>query len=184
MGSDHRLSERERPRRAIAPLALAALALAALAGAVGCERAEEPVAPAPRPSASAAPVDRLAPDELEPGQEAAFGLPLPRALKIERDFGYEVFTFAQLRPQVVGKHLRAKFKYTHVEERPNSTVFAGIASPRGRVSAEVLEHRDGTRVIFRLPEPRPAPEPSLSEAERWRRAGIGPDFKPLPSELK
>jgi hypothetical protein len=52
--------------------------------------------------------------------------------------------------------------------------------PEGRVfNLEVLPDGPRTRLVIKDVTPPPPPPPGLSDAERWRAAGLTPDGRPL-----
>ena len=161
--------------------ALLALALA------GCESDEPPVVPAdygsagPPPAWSARPVDRLAPGELRPGKAEAFGLVLPRKLRVQARHARAVHASGRVSPEAVANYIRQRVTVAHVELGAARTVFPNATingGPAGKVfRIEVMAARGGgTNLVIRDVTPPPATE-GLSEEERWRRAGLTPDGK-------
>lgn len=157
---------------------------AALLGACRNEPApsEAKTAPSAKPRP---PVDRLAPGELPPGEEALFGLLLPKGMKVQGKLDETGLAWGRLPPEEVANYVRARVTVQHVEVGAARTIFPAArindSSSEHAFRIEVLRENAGTRLIVRdlTPPPAPPPEPGLTDAERWRRAGYTPDGKPL-----
>jgi hypothetical protein len=161
--------------------------LVILLGAAACESDEPPVVPPDYGSAtaprawSAKPIDRLAPGELAPGKADAFGLVLPRKLRVKARFPRSVHASGRASPEAVANYIRQRVTVAHVELAAASTVFPRATIPGGPPDKvyriEVSPDRGGgTNLVVRDITRAPAPE-GLSEEERWRRAGLTPDGK-------
>jgi hypothetical protein len=130
-------------------------------------------------------VDRLAPGELPPGEEALFGLLLPKGMKVQGQFTETGLAWGPLPAEEVANYVRSRVDVERVEVGAARTIFpaarikAGPAEHAFRI--EVVRESVGTRLIVRdlAPTPPPPPAPGLTDAERWRRAGFTPDGKPL-----
>ncbi len=172
-------------------------ALVALACAVGCKKTPPPEeeeqaqahAPgAPRAASSEAPVDHLAPGELAPGSESAFGLTLPRVLRIERKIeGSAVFARGQAEPAAVTAFFRARVHDGKVRSLPfEGTSFEHVVAtdPKIQLSIRVEPDAQGSRV--EIHDVTPPPKVDLPDDEaRWRAAGLKPNGQPLdPSHLQ
>ena len=161
------------------------LALALLA-AVACE--ERPVVPAnpgdAAPGASSAkPVDRLAPGELAPGKSDAFGLVLPRKMRLDAKSPRTAHASGKVTPEALANYVRKHVVVSHVELGAARTIF-----PRARITGglpnkvyriEVIASRAGYTKLVVRDITRPPAAQGLSEEERWRRAGFTPDGKPI-----
>jgi hypothetical protein len=156
---------------------------------LACESDDGPVVPAdygtarPPPSWSARPLDRLAPGELAPGTAQAFGLVLPRVLRIEAQFPREVFASGQAAPEAVTNYVRTRVTVTRVEIGAARTVFPACiikgGPPDRRFQIEVVPVGGGrTKLVIRDVTPVPGPE-GLSVEERWKRAGMTPEGRVL-----
>jgi hypothetical protein len=130
------------------------------------------------PAATSVPVDRLAPGELAPSEKSLFGLSLPRGMRIDGAYGDVAYARGRLPQEDVANYIRKRVSVSHVELGVGRTVF-----PRARIPGQPADHvhrievfaqGPTTRVIIRRFAPTPV-EPGLTEAERWRRAGYGPD---------
>jgi hypothetical protein len=150
---------------------------------------EPPVVPADYGSAtppaaySGQPLDRLGQAELAPGNADAFGLVLPRRLKVEAKFPREVHASGRVLPEALANYIRRRVTVKHVELGTARTVF-----PQARINTgdrsrlyriEVVAGRGGTTRLVVRDVTRASAAQGLSEQERWRRAGIGPDGRPL-----
>jgi hypothetical protein len=174
------------PRRA--PALAAALALCA---AVGCRSNTDAPPPAPSASAAAAtampPVDQTLPGELAEGTDQAFGLPIPRRMRIKLRFSDEVLAVGEIAPERLANYVRSRVLAASVETGPAKTVFTRAtvkSAPQRLVRIEVIARANLAELVVR-DETRPPPVPGLSVEERWRRNGLTPDGKLLdPTHLE
>lgn len=161
-------------------------ASAALLGGTACKqtpsnrRVEKPM---PSPSASA-PLDRLARGELPPGQEALFGLVIPRGMTVQGQFKDSALAFGAIDSEAVANYVRDRVSVSHVEVGAARTIFPAARikeGPAGRVfRIEVIGEGAGTRLLVEdVTPPPPPPVENISDAERWRRAGFTSDGKPI-----
>lgn len=168
-----------------APLVLAFL-VPVLALASGCRR-DEIVETAPPPVAaipSAVPVaaDQLRPGELAEGTDEMFGLLAPRGLRVVRRFTESMSAVGEPSAERVANYVRDRVDAERVEFGPTRTVFSN-ATVRGDVSGkrlriEVIQHPSRTELVVRDVTPIPI-DPDLSEADRWRKAGLSPTGEQL-----
>jgi hypothetical protein len=162
-----------------------ALLLVGLCGLLGC-KGQRP-APATAPSAaarsSAAPLDHLAPNELAPGKVEVYGFAVPRGMEVESRLGDRAYVSGHVSPEALANYVRQRVSVSHVEIGAARTVFpmARIkGNEDGRVyTLEVLPDGPRTRLVIKDVTPPPPPPPGLSDEERWRAAGLGPDGRPL-----
>jgi hypothetical protein len=151
--------------------------------ALGCRR--HPVPDSVPAAKSATPVDRLAPGELPPGEQALYGLVLPTGMKIQGRMADTGLAWGQLPAEEVANYVRSRVEVQRVEIGAARTVFPAARIKGGDArhvfQIEVVREDVGTRLIVRdiTPKPQVPPVPGLSDAERWRRAGFSPDGKPL-----
>lgn len=160
------------------------LLVAALLGA--CRSEPTPAPPKADPSAKPPkPVDRLAPDELPPGEQALFGLVIPRAMKVQGKLGETGLAWGDLPAEEVANYVRSRVEAERVEIGAARTIFPAARIKGGAddrtFRIEVVRESVGTRLIVQdlTPIPVAPPVPGLTDAERWRRAGFSPDGKPL-----
>ena len=172
-------------RAATTALALALVSACRKDAAPTTEAAEAPVGSA----AVAKPADHLAAGELIEGKEVILGLVVPRDMKQQFFFGNEGMAVGEVEPELVANYVRARVSGGRLTVGASQTVFESVhvgadARPL-RIKIErakgkcLLDMRDMT------PVPAPSGPPAQTDAERWRRAGFGPDGKPIdPSQLK
>ena len=156
-----------------------------LCGPLGCRG--ERAAPAPAASAAASalalPVDHLASDELAPGKAEVYGFAVPREMEVESRLIDRAYVSGRVSPEALANYVRQRVSVSHVEIGAARTVF-----PMARINGgpadrfftlEVLPDGPKTRLVIKDTTPPPPPAPGLSDAERWRAVGLGPDGRPL-----
>ena len=162
---------------AAATIAFAALPMGA------CRRpppAEETGAPRAAASA-AAPVDRTAPGELAEGTEDAFGLKLPRYMRVTARFPNEIFAEGALAADRVTAYVKQRVEAKRVDRAGPKTVFSGATAsgaPGKELRVEVLVRPGGTQLVVR-DETRPVANDGLSPDDRMRAVGLKPDGTPI-----
>jgi hypothetical protein len=181
MLSDDARAERARKRAR----AFAFLAVSSLAG-IGCPK---PKLEEKAPPAASAPIDRLAPGELIPGDQKAFGLVLPRDLKVDQALTEVVYASGPVGASDLANYVRPRVNGGTVSVGATATVFDQVttledasrllfvrifAGPMGR----------GARIEIRNVTPPPLPNlPSVEE--RWKQMGLSPQGKILdPQHLQ
>jgi hypothetical protein len=165
------------------PTVAQALVLVLLAACRG-ERSDS--APAPSASVAPKPVDRLAPGELAPGEEHAFGLKLPKGMRVIGRFAKTVHAAGDLPPEDVANYLREHVAVERVELGAARTIFPNAriknAPPSKRFQLEVIA-ASKKRTVLEVEDVTPAPPlKGLPEPERWKRVGIGSDGKLMQPE--
>ena len=159
----------------------------------GCSRKHPPPSPAAGTSAasraSALPLDHLAPDELAPGASEVYGFAVPRGMEVESRLLDRAYVSGHVSPEALANYVREQVIVSHVEIGAARTVFpmARIkAGPADRVfNLEVLPDGPKTRLVIKDVTPPPPPPPGMTDAERWRAAGLTPDGRPLePQKLE
>jgi hypothetical protein len=158
-----------------------------LAAVSACGRSGDggQVLPGAGPSSSAAaavtrPRDRLAPGELEEGSELAFGLPLPRLLRVERRFDDAIHASGEVTPEALSNYVRERVVVAGVEIGAAKTLFqnARIKAPDGKlVTVEVVRGSGTTTSLVVRHQRPPARAPGASAADLWKQSGISPDGK-------
>ena len=144
--------------------------------------------PSRRPAASTPlPVDRALPGELAEGTARAFGLLLPRVMRVSGRFEDVVFATGDAPADQVANYVRQRVNADQIVTGPEKTVFARatIKSTPGPLIAVSVLSRDGrTELEIRNVAPKPAKD-GLSPDERWRELGLNPDGTPLdPTRLR
>jgi hypothetical protein len=132
------------------------------------------------PGDPSAPVsaDRLQPDEALPEAEIAFGLAMPRGMRVTRYFDDSAYFTGPLDKATVLEQIKSQLLARDVELSDQRAVFPlayikGDAARR-HFRIEVTGNRQGSQVYVKNITPVPAPR-GLSQAEIWRRAGRKPD---------
>ncbi len=160
----------------------AAAVAVCLAACFRCQGAR-PSEPAPVENAPPSP-DRLSAGERLPEAEVAFGLPLPAALRLVRNFDDAAYFAGDVAFDELFEHVRR-----HVLARDVQLVRGGAVFPRAYLLG------DETKRLLRIDLARTArgtqlhvkditPPPSalmtgLSDEDKWRMAGRRPDGSPL-----
>jgi hypothetical protein len=166
------------------------LGLSGLLGSLSaCKRAQPSVAAAAPSASMARPLDHLAPDELAPGKVEVYGFPVPRGMEVESHLPDRAYVSGRVSPEALANYVREQVVVSHVEIGAARTVFpmARIkAGPPDRVfTLEVLPDGPKTRLVIKDTTPPPPPPPGMTDAERWRAAGLTPDGRPLdPQNLE
>jgi hypothetical protein len=150
-------------------------------------------APSPAPTAAAAssvvPLDHLAPDELAPSSLLVYGFVVPRDMAVESQLPDRAYVSGHVSPEALANYVRDQVVVSHVEIGAARTLFPNArikGGPADRLySLEVLPDGPRTRLVIKDVTPPPPPPPNMTEAERWRAAGLTPDGRPLdPKKLE
>jgi hypothetical protein len=129
------------------------------------------------------PVDRLAPNEVVEGKERAFGLPLPRDIRVKARFPTTVHVESPLAPGDVTNFFSARVKNGKVVPGASLTTLtqvSPVAEPAKQLIIEVrgLRRGDGTRTEMVIRDVTAPPvETGLSNEQRWEKAGLTPTGK-------
>jgi hypothetical protein len=126
--------------------------------------------------------DRLPPQERQIEAATAFGLSLPKGMRLTGQAQNSAYFLGPLNLTTVVEHLKPHLEAQRIESNPGHTAFEQarlVNDSSGRIlrvdiSAEGL----GTLVCVKDVTPPPAPR-GVSEAEMWRRAGRNPDGTPI-----
>ncbi|MET0794044.1 MAG: hypothetical protein ABW061_21160 [Polyangiaceae bacterium] len=134
------------------------------------------------PSATPHPVDRLAPDELAAGNAEVWGFAVPREMQVEHRYQEVTHIIGPVKPDALANYVRDRVVVSHVEIGAARTIFPnahikGGASDRV-YELDVIPEPGITRLLIRDITP-PKVVPGLSDAERWRQAGLTPEGRPL-----
>ena len=145
-------------------------------------------APATEGSADATSADRLAEGELGQGTEQAFGFHAPRKMRLERQYPDAAHFSGPVAAELVANYVRQRVEAERVEIGAARTVFPKVrikGGPTGKVfRIEVVADGPMSKLVIRDVTPPPTVQ-GLSEAERWKRAGLTPEGKPLdPKKLE
>ena len=141
-----------------------------------------PGAPALASSGKPRPVDRLAPDELAAGNAEVWGFAVPREMHVEHRYQEVTHIIGPVKPDALANYVRDRVVVSHVEIGAARTIFPNARIKGGasdRVyELEVIPEPGITRLVIRDTTP-PKVEPGLSDADRWRQAGLTPEGRPL-----
>ncbi|HEY0463886.1 MAG TPA: hypothetical protein VGC79_06740 [Polyangiaceae bacterium] len=128
------------------------------------------------------PVDRLAPDELASGNAEVWGFAVPREMQVEHRYKEVTHLIGRVKPDALANYVRERVIVSHVEIGAARTIFPGARIKGGAVDRvydlEVIPEPGITRLIIRDTTP-PKIVPGLTDAERWRQAGLTPEGRPL-----
>jgi hypothetical protein len=147
------------------------------------EHVQPPSPPTAAPSV-VVPVDRALPGELAEGTELAFGLPLPRVMKIRGSFDDVLFAWGPVPSDQVANYVRQRLLAEKVETGAAKTLFSRAtvkARPGLLLAVEVLAHGGETELQVRNVTPKPTKQ-GQDPDERWRELGFKPDGTPLDPE--
>ncbi len=154
----------------------------AMAVALLCACEAKSSAPSSQARSAQTTPDRL-PEEQRPSETAtAFGLSLPRGMRLTGQFSDSAYFMGRVELARVVEHLRPHLEAERIEVKPGYTAFEnaklkGDTSDK-RLRVGISAEGPGTQVFVQNVTPPPAPR-GLSEAEIWRRAGRNPDGTPL-----
>jgi hypothetical protein len=142
----------------------------------------------PLASASAKPIDHLAPDELAAGNAEVWGFAVPRQMRVEHRYQLVAHIVGRVKPEALANYVRDRVFVSHVEIGAARTIFPNArikGGPTDRTfELEVIPEPGQTRLTIRDITPLPV-TPGLTDAERWRQAGLTPDGRPLnPKEFE
>jgi hypothetical protein len=145
-----------------------------------------PVVSATPSAAVSVPLDRLAPGELAPGKSQVFGFDIPKEMEIKSRGIDRVVLEGEVDANAVVTYVRDRVIVSHVELGAGRTIFPQARIRQGapdRVyQLEVVPIRRLTQLVIEDVTPKPDPG-NLSQEERWKRAGRGPDGKPIRDDL-
>jgi hypothetical protein len=172
----------------------AAVAVGLLAPGWACaRRTAHPVDDSPgmpQPVASAetvpVPVDHLAPGELVEGTEQAFGVKLPRGMRVKAAFIDVVYAQGPVLLHPAVAYFRARLRDGGLHEGDEAATFEHVhvpGKPGIELNVRVEPAPGGLRVVMR--DTTPAPLPALpDDAARRRAVGLTPDGRLLnPTHL-
>jgi hypothetical protein len=132
---------------------------------------------APSEAPSAAPVDHLAPGELVEGGQQAFGIPLPRDLRIDESFAQVVYASGRVPVHALVQYFRPRLQDGGLREGASSASFDDVklrGKPGLRLAIHITTIPGGARVEIRDTTPPPAPN-LPDESSRWKEVGLTPD---------
>jgi hypothetical protein len=124
----------------------------------------------------APPADHLAPGELIEGSQQAFGITLPRDLRVKGTFVDVVYASGQVSVHALTQYFRARLEDGSLREGAQASTFEHVRV-RGKPGLELLVRvaaaRDGANVEIRNATP-PTASPLGDEPSRWKAVGLTP----------
>lgn len=148
-----------------------------LAFAAGCHQAPTNEGPPASSAVVLVPADHLAPGELVPGPDHAFGLTLPRGFHVDGAFADAVFATGPGDIASVARYFRGRLQGGDLRQGAASATFEHVAAPDDpgrelRVHLEIV----ALKVRIEVHDTTPPPVPDLpNEKARWRQVGLTPD---------
>ncbi len=142
----------------------------------------------PAGQSSGKPVDRLAPGELAPGTVDVWGFIAPREMRLDRMYPDQAFLLGPVSAEALANYVRERVQAERVEIGAARTVFPAVHIKAGKPDRvyrfEVLKDGPGAKLVVKDITPPPI-TPGLSDEERWKKAGLTPQGKPLdPKKLE
>ena len=133
-------------------------------------------------SAQAKPLDRLAADELAAGNAQVWGFAVPRDMRIEHRYVETAHLVGPVKPDALANYVRDRVVVSHVEIGAGRTVFPDARIKGGAADRvyelDVVPEPGQTRLVIKDTTPMKV-TPGLTDAERWRQAGLTPEGRPL-----
>ena len=171
----------------LAPVALAGMLLAGTACTRTAREGETTAGPSATADASraapiaseATPADHLAPGELVEGTSLAFGIPLPRDMRVTQSFVDLVSATGPVSVHALARYLGARLEGGTLREGTESATFEQVTA-RGKREPELLvkiaSAPGGTRLeIHKVTRQQVRLLPD--EESRWRQVGLTPQGK-------
>jgi hypothetical protein len=163
-----------------------------LAVMVGCARPTADTGPSGAPSSTLAampaspPLDHLAPGELLEGPDHAFGIALPRGLKVDATFATVVYASGDFAVAPLVHYFQPRVQEGDLREGPESATFDNVLALGGkgpRLAMHVVLVRG--RANVEISDETPPVLPDLpDQAARWKHVGLTPSGRLLdPTHL-
>lgn len=150
--------------------------LPALHVSLGCQSKKATEAVIDKTQASTP--DRLSGNEQLPEAEIVFGLPIPKGMRLTRQFEDAAYLTGELDVASALEHVRPYVEARSVEVMNGVAIFAQAYikgdARRHQFRIEISKTPGGSQVHVRDITPPPSTS-GLTEAERWQRAGRKPD---------
>ena len=157
-------------------------ALGLALSSAACESGGKSLEFAPPPDRSGKPADRLAPGELAPGTVEVWGFRAPKQMRLDRRFPDAAHFVGAVPAEALANYVRERVEAERVEVGAARTVFPKVrikgGNPNRVYQFDIVKDGASSKLVLRDITPPPV-EPGLSDEERWRRAGMTPDGKPL-----
>jgi hypothetical protein len=157
----------------VGSIAVSWLSASLLLVSPSCKSKDPPAAPA------AATPDRLKSNEPVLGTEKAFGIPVPRELKVRARFGESVHLEGPASAASLTEYFRGYVLVDHLELSGTETIFPRVrikGSTDSRLFRIRISEISKKRSEVVIEDVTPAPTtPGLNEAQRWEQVGMNPD---------
>jgi hypothetical protein len=157
-------------------ICLSAVFCSAAALCLGCRSPESE--PKEKDEPETATPDRLDKGEKLPEAETAFGLPLPRGMRLARHFNDSAYFTGPMNMASALEHVQKHLDSRQVELVNRRSVFARThilgGDPDRLFRVEISETARGSQVLIKDITPPPVAS-ARSEAEMWQSAGRKPD---------
>jgi hypothetical protein len=169
------------------PASASRLALLACCLCASCHAKSEPSSDSKSPALATKqsvnkPIDRLAPDELAAGNAEVWGFVVPREMRVEHRYKEVTHLIGPVKPDALANYVRERVLVSHVEIGAARTIFPDARIKAGAADRvyelDVIPEPGITRLLIRDTTP-PKIQPGLTDAERWRQAGLTPEGRPL-----
>ena len=141
-----------------------------------------PPKPASAASSADVPIDKLLPGELPQGTAKAYGLTLPRGFTIQRRFDDSISAQGSATRQEVVTYLRRRVEASAVEETKSAVTLKGAKVknvPNGPFLRVTVSDAGGIIEISMQDLTPPPVDTTLTEEERWKKAGLKPNGEVL-----
>lgn len=130
------------------------------------------------------PPDRLAPGELAKSAVLAFGFPVPAAMTVERAFPNEIHLVGEADIRGLMHYVQSNAQAGRMELKGNRILFETVHIPSagsGRTFRIELwaQGRTARLLLKEITLSETPKEIGVTDAERWRRAGMKPNGEPL-----
>ena len=130
----------------------------------------------------AKPLDRLAADELAAGSANVWGFAVPREMIVEHRYVETAHLVGRVQADALANYVRDRVVVSHVEIGAGRTVFPDArikgGAPDRVYELDVVPEPGQTRLVIKDTTPLKV-TPGLTDAERWRQAGLTPQGRPL-----
>ena len=155
---------------------------ALLALTAGCARSTTDTGPSGGPSSVGAtpvrpPLDHLAPGELLEGADHAYGITLPRGLKVDATFATVVYASGDFAVDPLVRYFQARVQEGDFRQGPESATFDNVLALGGkgpRLAIHVVLVRG--RADVEISDETPPVLPDLpDQAARWKHVGLTPN---------
>jgi hypothetical protein len=151
------------------------------AGGSACHKDDAAAVPLAEAVDAQAPREHLADGELLEGTEQAYGLTLPRGLKIDTNLPPQIVASGEPKAADVANYVRRRVAMGSVKVGAASTMFLRVqvpARPGRELTIRVEPRATGTGVQMTIRDVTPPPvDQSLTDEQRWQQVGIAPGGK-------